>query len=135
MNPLIRESWVAALRSGRYRQTSGKLTRLDERAPGEYAPTPSYCCLGVLCALAVRADGVDVAVYDVDGRWRRYDDGDNYLPRSVVTWADLAAVDPYVTYVDPRDEPGSPARRVPLSTLNDGGVPFTVIADLVEAQL
>ena len=38
MNPEIKARWVAALRSGKYKQTKGFL-RCDE----------SFCCLGVLC--------------------------------------------------------------------------------------
>ena len=35
----VRRRWTEALRSGRYRQTTGKLRALDG----------GYCCLGVLC--------------------------------------------------------------------------------------
>ena len=38
--PFIKE-WIAALRSGLFEQTSGKLRSLDNK----------YCCLGVACAL------------------------------------------------------------------------------------
>lgn len=39
MNPEVKERWVAALRSGKYRQTRGTLNEGDV----------SFCCLGVLC--------------------------------------------------------------------------------------
>ena len=44
MNALLRNRWVDALRSGKYSQTRGMLF-----VPGE--GSPSYCCLGVLCAI------------------------------------------------------------------------------------
>lgn len=37
----LKRKWIEALRSGRYRQTTGRLT------DGE----GGYCCLGVLCAI------------------------------------------------------------------------------------
>lgn len=40
MNPKIKEKWVKALRSGRYKQGRGRLKRGDK-----------YCCLGVLCKI------------------------------------------------------------------------------------
>src|ERR1700722_19140718 len=40
MDPALKAKWVAALRSGEYKQGDGKLhNRTDD----------SYCCLGVLC--------------------------------------------------------------------------------------
>ena len=47
MNPEIRTRWVAALRSGDYKQGWGWLR----------SGSDEYCCLGVLCELAVE-DGV-----------------------------------------------------------------------------
>jgi hypothetical protein len=41
MNPEIKKRWVAALRSGEYRQGEGVLR----------TPTDKHCCLGVLCDL------------------------------------------------------------------------------------
>lgn len=42
LKPEVKEKWVAALRSGAYKQTNGCLR--SERRDGT-----SYCCLGVLC--------------------------------------------------------------------------------------
>lgn len=41
----VRAAWVAALRSGEYKQGHGHLGNQER----------GYCCLGVLCDLAVRA--------------------------------------------------------------------------------
>lgn len=44
MDTELKAKWMAALRSGEYRQTTNTLC--DE------LPMPSYCCLGVLCVIA-----------------------------------------------------------------------------------
>ena len=44
MNPEIKAKWVAALRSGEYKQAKGQL-RIGN----------SFCCLGVLCNLHAQA--------------------------------------------------------------------------------
>ena len=41
MKKAVADQWVAALRSGKYKQGTGQL-RFDDK----------YCCLGVLCAIA-----------------------------------------------------------------------------------
>lgn len=58
MTPIFRtplevlDLWIAALRSGEYTQTVGKLKRS--------APAPEgFCCLGVLCDLARKDGGED----------------------------------------------------------------------------
>jgi hypothetical protein len=45
MNAALKAKWVAALRSGGYRQTTGTMRRASSSGV-------EYCCLGVLCALA-----------------------------------------------------------------------------------
>jgi hypothetical protein len=51
MNEEAKRLWVAALRSGKYDQTTGALR-----------DGVGYCCLGVLCEVAIEA-GVPVQVY------------------------------------------------------------------------
>src|SRR5690242_14612803 len=71
----IKQDWIAALESGEYTQGTERLKTGDE-----------FCCLGVLCDLAVRAG---------EGRW---DENSDYvapdgakeagsLPEHVVRWA------------------------------------------------
>ncbi len=52
MDRKLVKQWVAALRSGKYKQGQGKLRTV---AQGEEAPR--YCCLGVLCELIKGSDG------------------------------------------------------------------------------
>jgi hypothetical protein len=84
MNPEIKEQWVRALRSGQY--TQGK-----DALKISYAGKDSYCCLGVLCDIAVKSGAVDEPVKLADG-WAYGDDHDSSwssLPRKVVEWAGL----------------------------------------------
>lgn len=61
----LREKWVAALRSGEYKQGKGLLRHADE-----------YCCLGVLCAVAgleyVQAQDERVVGYFLADWGRKY---------------------------------------------------------------
>lgn len=112
MNPEIKERWVAALRSGDYKQSAGHLHRNN-----------SFCCLGVLCDLAardgiVRAEGESyVAVNNED------DDACSFLPVVVQEWAGLDSCNPSV-------------KERQLATYNDSlAYDFKRIADLIEGSL
>lgn len=69
MKKEIAEKWVEALRSGKYKQTKGKL-----RTP------KGYCCLGVLCDIS----GISKWELgnEITGEYR-YDRSRNFLPMSV----------------------------------------------------
>jgi hypothetical protein len=97
VNREVIAAWVAALRSGRYRQGRGGLR-------GQDVDGPRYCCLGVLCELAVDAGIVhrDGNLYGVrrdgDGGYVQFQGA--FLPSSVVGWAGLPGGDPYVVADD-----------------------------------
>jgi hypothetical protein len=115
MNPEIRAQWCAALRSGEYVQ--GKEALYD----GE-----GFCCLGVLCALAVKIQVIAEPDYDgpEDEMLWRYDGRADYLPDSVKRWAGLAEENPAVMTATGRE---------PLGILNDeGALTFAEIADLID---
>lgn len=105
----IKEQWVRALRSGDYKQGQGSL--LDGGR---------FCCLGVLADLAVE-DGVgewgERENYECDGL---PDIGS--LPPAVQKWSGLRTNNPLL----------GDAHAI---TLNDGGVTFEEIADLIEQRL
>lgn len=130
----IKKRWVEALRSGEYEQGEKKL-RTDE---------DKFCCLGVLCDLAVK-DGL--------GEWLRYSpisgiDSVHWyfgtsaavLPEDVAEWAGL---NDRADYDDPEVEApqllhetyGIDVERTTLATLNDNHVPFADIAAIIEEQL
>jgi hypothetical protein len=128
MNPAVKTLWLEALRSGRYTQGRGCLTRRHEDGREE------HCCLGVLCQLAVNAEVVAETGTDTDserGVTVRYGLGDRMLlPTSVMHWAALPH-DPTVS-INGIDHL--------LASLNDTGLhgqpcDFSAIADLIEKHL
>lgn len=134
MNPEIKALWLDALRNSDYQQANGRLRDDEDR----------FCCLGVLCDLAVHAGigywdkNEENRPDDVDRDGLRFvsaEDADDWamavLPDSVQTWAGLHEdADPTVS--DPRPSSPGPIR---LSNLNDEGWSFAGIADLIEREL
>jgi hypothetical protein len=94
MKPEIARRWADALESGQYKQARGLLCRVD-RETG----TRSYCCLGVLCELAIE-DGVPVSVHEHKTEYGHghvaFDKSGSYLPESVVKWAGADNANPKV---------------------------------------
>lgn len=129
MNPDVKRQWVEALRSGEYAQ--GRSVLHD-------VATDTYCCLGVLCALAVKN-----GVIPPPGEYDKFNDIDNgaawiyggtpaeveyggvanahYLPLAVSEWSGVSI------HGDRDGHDG-------LAQLNDAGKPFEVIADIIEAE-
>lgn len=70
MNPKIKQKWVKALRSGRYRQAEGYLEELG-----------SYCCLGVLCKVGRK---------DI---YKSKEGGEQLLNSDTLNWAQLTNED------------------------------------------
>ena len=125
MRKEIAEKWVAALRSGEYEQTVGHLQTEH-----------GHCCLGVLCDLHLRETG--------RGDWRppgRGDsphtrcyrdglgvDGEYTPPAGVREWADMED-DPKLSF-----RLGFGTEIYEIVNLNDGGLSFARLADLIEEQ-
>ena len=84
MNPDVKTKWVAALRSGKYKQVKETLKKRNG----------GMCCLGVLCELYRQETGV--------GKWEFHKDSGEYeflgqrgeLPETVKDWAGLNEQDP-----------------------------------------
>lgn len=116
MNAKIKKQWVAALRSGEYKQTTGALCRTRPNADH----SAGHCCLGVLCDLAEKAG---VCESKEEGGLRNYDGWWQDLPDSVLRWAKLPHRDPVVA-------------NHTLTNLNDREErTFSQIADLIEKHL
>lgn len=130
MNQDVKTRWLAALRSGDYKQGKGTLRNKKDQ----------YCCLGVLTQLAVE-DGViappklednDFAESEDTSALYHYDGDSAYLSSTVADWAEL----------DIREHPGV---RLPgafgdglpytLAQLNDRGDSFDTIAKVIEEKL
>lgn len=74
MNEELKARWVAALRSGKYRQGRGSL--VSASVLGQL----SYCCLGVACEIF--HEELDVRKSYTDGEIQ-FDDSVHYFPQKV----------------------------------------------------
>jgi hypothetical protein len=125
----VMTKWVTALRSGKYPQGKGQLKAIPKGSD-----VAEYCCLGVLCELAVeegvlpaptRGDREGMEVIFAYGTM----DEAAVLPREVKKWAGLDSSNPLLL-VHPDKGPISAAN------LNDTqGYTFDQIADLIEQAL
>lgn len=117
MDKQIKARWVEALRSGSYAQGRHTLR----------SPRDTYCCLGVLCDLAVRdgeGEWFDLATELQDGpHWHVKDGAHGFsqtgLPRHIMNWAGVR-----------------PAKQDTLIQMNDQeGSSFEEIAQYIEEEL
>lgn len=118
----IAQQWADRLQNGGYAQGKGKLRRAEEGAPDK------YCCLGVLCELAVEQGIIEpaeinsyVGNYAYSSEMRSVS-----LPAEVQEWSGLGS------------EMGMLATQVgdenDLASLNDGGFSFAQIAKIILEQ-
>lgn len=119
MREEVKDRWVAALRSGQYRQ-----------AQGDLQDGQGFCCLGVLCQLAVD-EGV-ISAPELESDIYRYDGEAAVLPRSVMSWSGVLTSSGELDGVDlGEDEVVS----TNLTSLNDSECwDFSRIADLIERR-
>lgn len=112
MKQEVKEKWVAALRSGDYQQGTQKLNKDGK-----------YCCLGVLCELAVN-EGICKSKEESGITY--YDSASNLPPFSVKVWAGWDG-----------ESFGNPEiNHYCLSDWNDKELlSFNEIADLIEKHL
>jgi hypothetical protein len=119
MKPELKARWTAALRSGEYNQTTGWFRTED-----------GFCCLGVACEvfgdeIGLKSEPVD---YMSKNHWVYGNRSDN-LPLKMVNLLEI-------------DETGRLNKAVQfegeecttLQCLNDAGMPFAQIADVIEEQ-
>ena len=110
------KEWARALRSGKYPQAYGTLCKLDANGNIE-----GFCCLGVLCELAVK-DGAPVEVRDnKESYFRNYSNQTGHLPNSVMSWAGLTDSNPVLVPGKAIEEPA------PCNVC--GGVHGDILAD------
>ena len=109
------KKWIATLRSGEFKQGKAVLLRDNK-----------YCCLGVACELFIR-DGGQLAkaiVADAFGETTTFHGMTAELPPEVVSWLGLTRRDGY--FYTPEFES--------LTRLNDRGLVFEAIADIIESE-
>jgi len=109
MKKEIADKWVRALRSGEYKQGNGSLLR-----------DGNYCCLGVLCDLALK-NNVPITVGIVEGA-TSFDGKLGVLPNSVKNWAGMNSANGGLF---------ASHRYTSLTDENDLGVNFNEIAKLI----
>lgn len=123
MHAAIKTQWLTALRSGEYVQGSGFLHRNN-----------TYCCLGVLCDLAVKAGVVTVEAPTGHDTIFRYGDHGlgSTLPQSVMDWSGVhGPTGDLCTIIEGPDQ----GDLTDLASLNDYlGYNFSQIADVIEEQ-
>ena len=128
MNEDVKALWLTALRSGEYQQTTGTLQNSE-----------GFCCLGVLCDLAVK-QGVEVSVTKAEYTSAYiYGGCMSTLPRSVREWAGMDDSGSLVDVIEvaeyEHDEEVDVEYAYSLIDLNDGaGYNFSQIADVIEEQ-
>lgn len=111
MKQTVKRKWVSALRSGEYKQTKGKI-----RNGNQYGMT--YCCLGVLSDLAVKAG--------VCTQKEAFCGNEHVLAVKVMNWAGLELPNPEIPHID----------HARISYLNDTlGYSFDKIADEIQRNL
>ena len=115
-------AWLDALRSGKYKQGNGKLL----------GDNFAYCCLGVACDLFQKmyGEGEWVEACSGESGFRFSIDGESErgrLPVRVKNALGLAERDG--GYHDKDNN-----RYTTLLAQNDDGVPFSEIADIIEAE-
>ncbi len=115
MKPEIKARWVAALRSGEYKQGQKMLKNLDG----------SFCCLGVLCELHAKETGTEWELGDSGNPC--YLEHTALVPQEVKEWAGLDYCAGGNVQIG--------LQRDYLPAQNDIGKTFEQIADAIEGQL
>ena len=140
MNPEAKALWLAALRSGDFHQAIGTLHERHTNTYGDGVVRDQFCCLGVLCKLAVDA-GVEVLVTENVTHENKseiaYDGRCDTLPDSVIDWAGLDSADPDANFRKEYDSVDMEYTETDsLSSLNDDySWTFAQIADAIDANL
>jgi hypothetical protein len=98
MNPDIKAEWIRRLRSGEYPQGLCALKSRDG----------TFCCLGVLCEIAVGLGVIPPPLQNFETGKYIYDGSDMYLSPVVEKWASLSnSAGGYITMNDIEHEPFS----------------------------
>lgn len=133
MDPNVKAEWLTALRSGDYKQTKGALR-----------DNTGYCCLGVLTDLWVKGSSVEWYPKPFGTTFSIAIPGFNAFssvaPERVMSWSDLTnpigmTLLATVTYHEATEDETVENFYVTLSDLNDNGLTFTQIADIIEYAL
>jgi hypothetical protein len=126
MNPELKALWLAALRGDGYYQTEGVLRSSISGCSEKF-----MCCLGVLedvCSDRTKSVWLDNTLCSISGEHHA-----NYLSRELTELGNFTSRDPYVPVLSVRRNPGDDElMAISLSMLNDEGLTFPQIADVIE---
>jgi hypothetical protein len=121
----IVDRWIKELRSGAYVQGKGVLVKV-----GKEGEDDEFCCLGVLCDMAVRSKIIPEPLLS-SNRLLHYglnrEAGD--LPQEVIDWIGLKSPEGLFDY--PEGKTGIYNGHT-LADLNDSGKSFKAIAKIIE---
>lgn len=124
LKPEVKEKWVAALRSGEYKQGRGCLHNKNN----------AFCCLGVLSDIS--GLGRWTPLDEVSGNFRSYETAKHkssgFLLPEVWEWA---VVDSRKGTATRHSLWVGGSKRENIASLNDRGKSFAEIADLIEEHL
>lgn len=132
MNPEAKRLWLEALRGGKYSQAKGQLRS-----------GKGFCCLGVLADVSKQGSWKETSFGTSDTNFEYLTErrivSSSFLPKEVAIWAFASGpnLQPLVEIdaaMSDRTERVLPGIRS-LSLLNDRGLSFEDIADLIEEQL
>lgn len=139
MDAGIKAHWLTALRSGDFKQGKGYLK-------SETSGSPMYCCLGVLCELAVKAGVIEKSELDVEACVHSFSSkhpgigisistSSSYLPQGVADWAGIHYQGKiYHEHVNSDEQHDLVRVRVDLADLNDHKLDFAGIANVIEKE-
>jgi len=119
MDKELLTKWLAALRSGNYKQTKYALREIDK------CDDTSHCCLGVLCEI------VDPSRFDESG-WYKFPDGSIHESVLSSTFARDLGLD---VKVDKIDGTQATIAEVLMEMNDDQNMTFADIADFIEKEL
>jgi hypothetical protein len=84
MRESVKNKWVAALKSGKYKQGHGALHSIQD-------DNETFCCLGVLCEVFMdEGNGLDVG--RTQNNFVKYNGQTSYPPKEVREWAGMCHV-------------------------------------------
>lgn len=128
MKKRIKDMWLEALRSGKYKQGKNQLKNGNS----------NFCCLGVLCDLHAKETGGAWADNPISSGYKKYKGAQVFLPKPVIEWAGLIARDGQPKNRNMRFI-GEGGRTTSLALMNDGvrspQLGFEQLANIIEKYL
>jgi hypothetical protein len=130
------KAWIAALRSGDYKQTTGYLhiTAPINDSPNNdnYRPV-GFCCLGVACDLFDPTQWVEREADTGEGAYESFHENGYSLEPVVRDWLGLG-IEPWGEEPDEYGHVSSAEWQEKIQEMNDEGSTFTEIADALEER-